>query len=119
MAQPDNIGPLIGRGYYAEVFAYGDGKVVKLFDDGRDMDSAEHEARLTTVARESGIPAPKIYDVVTVDECAGIVMERIDGENDDPVGHVLALACLYRCQADGPPARGHALQARRGHSRAA
>ena len=80
MAQPDNIGPLIGRGYYAEVFAYGEGKVVKLFDDGRDVDSAEHEARLTSVARESGIPAPKIYDVVTVDDRAGIVMERIDGE---------------------------------------
>ena len=81
MAQPDNIGPLIGRGYYAEVFAYGEGKVVKLFDDGRDVDSAEHEARLTSVARESGIPAPKIYDVVTVNDRVGIVMERIDGEN--------------------------------------
>ena len=80
MAQPDNIGPLIGRGYYAEVFAYGEGKVVKLFDDGRDVESAEHEARLTTGARESGIPAPKIYDVVTVNDRVGIVMERIDGE---------------------------------------
>ena len=80
MAPADNIGPLIGRGYYAEVFSYGEDKVVKLFDDGRDVDSAEHEARLTTVARESGIPVPKIYDVVTVNDRVGIVMERIDGE---------------------------------------
>ena len=93
-------------------------KVVKLFDDGREVESAEHEARVTSVARESGIPAPKIHDVVTVDDRAGIVMERIDGENDDPVGHVLALARLYRREADGPPARGHALKARCGHSRA-
>ena len=81
MAESDNIGPRLGRGYYAEVFAYGEGKVVKLFDDGRDAESANHEAQVTTVARESGIPAPKIYDVVTVNDRAGIVMERIDGEN--------------------------------------
>ena len=80
MAQADNIGPLLGRGYYAEVFAYGEDKVVKLFDDGREVESAEREARVTSVARESGIPAPNVYDVVTVDDRAGIVMERIDGE---------------------------------------
>ena len=81
MAQPDNIGPRLGRGYYAEVFTYGEGKVIKLFDDGRDMESANHEARVTAVARESGIPAPKVYEVVTVNDRVGIVMERIDGEN--------------------------------------
>ena len=80
MAQTDNIGHRLGRGYYAEVFAYGEGRAVKLFDDGRDMESAEREARITKIARESGIPAPMIYDVVTVDDRAGIVMERIDGE---------------------------------------
>ena len=53
MAQADNIGPLLGRGYYAEVFAYGDGRVIKLFDDGREVESAEREARVTSVARES------------------------------------------------------------------
>ena len=80
MAQPDNIGPRLGRGYYAEVFAYGEGKVVKLFDDGRDMEVAEHEAQVTSVARQAGISAPKVYEVVTVNDRAGIVMERIDGD---------------------------------------
>ena len=70
----------MGRGYYAEVFAYGEGRVIKLFDDGREVENAEHEAQVTRVARESGIPAPDIFEVVTVNERAGIVMERIDGE---------------------------------------
>ena len=81
MAHADNIGPLLGRGYYAEVFPYGEGRVVKLFDDGREVEAAEHEARVTNVASESGIPAPKVYEVVTVDDRVGIVMERIDGQN--------------------------------------
>ena len=81
MTRTHTIGPRLGRGYYAEVFTYGEGKVIKLFDDGRDMESANHEARVTAVARESGIPAPKVYEVVTVNDRVGIVMERIDGEN--------------------------------------
>ena len=81
MASADKFGPLLGRGYYAEVFEYGEGKVVKLFDDGREVEAAEHEARVTNVARESGIPAPKVYEVVTVNDRVGIVMERIDGDN--------------------------------------
>ncbi len=80
MAQTNDIGPRLGRGYYAEVFAYGEGRALKLFDDGRELEAAEHEARLTAIALELGIPAPEVYDVVTVNDRAGIVMERIEGE---------------------------------------
>ena len=116
MTRTHTIGPRLGRGYYAEVFAYGEGKVIKLFDDGRDMESANHEARVTAVARESGIPAPKVYEVVTVNDRVGIVMERIDGENMIQWGTSLPLARPYRRQADGPPPGGHALQQGVGHS---
>ena len=76
----DGIGAYIGRGYYAEVFEYGEGKVIKLFDDGRGLEKAKLEARITDAARESGIPAPRIWEAASVNDRAGIVMERIEGE---------------------------------------
>ena len=75
----EKIGPLVGRGYIAEVFAYGEDKVVKLFLEEDKTEDAEREARATAVAWESGLPAPKIWEVVTVNGRVGIVMERVEG----------------------------------------
>ena len=77
----EKLGPLLGRGHFAEVFAYGEGKAVKLFIKEDSAQDAEREARITTIARESGLPAPKIWEVVSVNGRPGIVMERIEGES--------------------------------------
>ena len=75
----EKIGPLVGRGYIAEVFAYGEDKVVKLFLEEDKTEDAAREARATAIAWESGLPAPKIWEVVTVNGRVGIVMERVEG----------------------------------------
>ena len=115
----DGIGPYIGRGYYAEVFEYGEGRVIKLFDDGRGMEKAELEARITNAARESGIPAPEIWEATSVNGRAGIVMERIEGETMLHWG----TSWPWRVYTGGKMmARLHAgrsLQPWRGHSHAA
>ncbi len=77
----ESLGPLVGRGYVAEVFAYGEGKVVKLFIDEGSDDDAELEARVTRAARESGLSAPRMWEVVNVNGRPGIVMERIEAES--------------------------------------
>ena len=75
------LGALLGRGYVAEVFAYGEGKAIKLFIDEDSDENAELEARVTTEAREHGIAAPRVWDVVKVDGRVGIVMDRIEGDS--------------------------------------
>ena len=75
----DDLGPFIGRGYIAEVFAYGEGKVVKLLFDEDGAEAAECEAHITTAAVEAGLPAPMIWGTLTVNGRPGIVMERIEG----------------------------------------
>ena len=75
----EKLGPLIGGGYMAEVFAYGEDKAIKLLFDEYSAEDAEGEARVTAFAREAGLPAPKILGVETVDGRPGIVMERVGG----------------------------------------
>ncbi len=75
------LGPLLGRGYIAEVFAYGEGKAIKLFFDEDSEQDAKLEARVTNAALECGIVVPRVWDVVKVNGRAGIVMERIEGES--------------------------------------
>lgn len=75
----ENLGPFVGRGYIAEVFAYGEGKVLKLLFDEDGAEDAEREAHVTAFAREAGLPAPKIWGVETVNGRPGIVMERVGG----------------------------------------
>ncbi len=77
----ENLGPFIGRGYIAEVFGYGEGRVLKLLFDEHGAEAAEREAHITSAAVEAGLPAPKIWETLTVNGRPGIVMDRIEGES--------------------------------------
>ena len=77
----EKLGPLLGRGYVAEVFAYGEGKAIKLFFDEDSFDDAELEARVTNEAIAHGISVPRVWDMVNVEGRPGIVMDRIEGES--------------------------------------
>lgn len=72
------VGERIGAGGSAEVFAYGPGAVVKLFRPEYGY-AAEMEATRTRAVHETGIAAPRVIDVIDVDDRRGIVLERIDG----------------------------------------
>ena len=75
----ENLGPFIGRGYIAEVFGYGEGRVLKLLFDEDGAEAAEREAHITAAAVEAGLPAPRIWGIETVNGRPGIVMERVEG----------------------------------------
>lgn len=74
-----DVGELVGRGRTSDVYAYGAGAVVKVPHDGVPNDWTELEARLTTAVRAIGVPAPEVFDVVTVRDRPAIVFQRIDG----------------------------------------
>jgi len=69
---------LIGQGRTAEVFRYGENKVIKVFHD--EFDWLAHEEYVKNKSIYSiGVSAPRVYDFVDTDGKKGIVYEYIQG----------------------------------------
>ena len=68
-------GRLIAGGRSADVYAAGDGRVLRRYRDGRAADWVVREAEVMVHARAHGVPVPEVFDVAGSD----IVMERADG----------------------------------------
>jgi uncharacterized protein (TIGR02172 family) len=73
------LGELVGRGYQCDVFALGEGKVLKVFKPGADRSWIEREFAVTRLLHEAGLPIPAVFDIVEIDGRTGIVYERIHG----------------------------------------
>jgi hypothetical protein len=69
----------IAEGREAEMFAWGDGRVLRLYRGDFFRGEPEQQARLLEIAGESGIRVPAQYGLVEVDGRTGIVLERLDG----------------------------------------
>ena len=72
---------MIARGRTAEIFAWKDNQVLKLFLDWCPAHWAEHEARVTQAVHEAGLPAPAVEGIVDVDGRPGIIFERVEGHS--------------------------------------
>ncbi len=72
-------GTFIGRGRIAEVFAWGDNQVLKLFYNGRFPDSIVQEARIGRLVYEAGLATPAVGDIVELEGRQGIIFERMNG----------------------------------------
>lgn len=71
--------PLLGRGFCSDVYAWGDGRVVKLFHGRVPLARVAREFRATVAVYRAGLPVPAAYEVVEIDGRQGLVLERIDG----------------------------------------
>jgi aminoglycoside phosphotransferase (APT) family kinase protein len=69
----------IAEGREAEIFAWGEGAVLKLYR-GEGYGYALEAAALETLGREQA-PAPRLIDRVEVDGRPGLVIERIEGRD--------------------------------------
>lgn len=74
-----SLGERIGGGATADVHAWAPGRVVKLFKPGMPLSACVHETRVTRAIRAAGVPAPEVFDTVTIDDRCGFVMARLDG----------------------------------------
>ncbi len=72
-------GQPIAAGRTAEIFPWGEGRILKLLRPGFPPGLIKQEELITTAIYRAGIAVPKIYDVVEVNGRPGIVYERIDG----------------------------------------
>jgi uncharacterized protein (TIGR02172 family) len=73
------LGAPLAYGRTAEVFAWDNDHVLKLFRSGWGMNIAQHEAELTRAIHASGAPSPEVGDVIELSGRAGVVYERITG----------------------------------------
>jgi aminoglycoside phosphotransferase (APT) family kinase protein len=69
----------IAVGRTAEIYAWGEGRFLKLLRPGFPPGLIQQEEAITTAVCQAGIAAPRIYEVVEVNGRPGIVYERIDG----------------------------------------
>lgn len=69
----------LGQGRTAEVFAWGDTQVLKLFRPFISRAAAEEELRVSQRVHEAGLPSPAVGDLVEIDGRSGILYERISG----------------------------------------
>lgn len=69
----------LGAGREAEVFAWDDGRVLRLARDPGRAGMIEREALALAAAHSAGARVPGVYERLTVDGRPGVVLDRIDG----------------------------------------
>lgn len=72
---------LIGKGRVAEVYDWGDGRVLKLFAVGYDAEAIASEARASQTVHDAGIPTPRAHGIVEVEGRLGIIFDRFFGNS--------------------------------------
>lgn len=73
------LGPKLGEGREAEIFAWRDGSVLRLMRDPTHEYRLRREADAVRAAVAGGAPAPAVGEIVWVEGRPGIVMERVNG----------------------------------------
>jgi uncharacterized protein (TIGR02172 family) len=69
----------IGKGFCADVYAWGEGRVLKLFHGRESHEQAQREFAATRAVHSAGLPVPAAMEVSEVEGQFGIVFERIEG----------------------------------------
>ncbi len=75
----ENLDAPIAVGFTAEIYAWREGWVLKLFKPGGSSNAVEYEARLTRVVHATGLPVPAAGNIVEMDGRFGLELERVDG----------------------------------------
>lgn len=73
------LGEFVGRGARCDVYAWGEGQVIKFFQSGAPREWVEKEAHLARLVHEAGLPSPWVGGVTEHAGQLGIVYERLTG----------------------------------------
>src|SRR5215469_18927523 len=73
------LGTLLGQGRTADIYAWGERHVLKLYHAGWPVAMIEDEARISRLVAQTGLPVPSVGDVLTVEGRIGIVFGRVSG----------------------------------------
>jgi hypothetical protein len=72
-------GPLIGLGRTAEIYAWQDGQILKLFYAEFPPELAQYEMEKSRLISGMDLPTPKFYGMVEIDGRKGLIYERVEG----------------------------------------
>jgi aminoglycoside phosphotransferase (APT) family kinase protein len=72
---------LLGQGREAEIYAWDDGLVLRLFRTPELQERLERELAAMSAAAACGVPVPQVEGTLTVDGRPGLLLERIDGRD--------------------------------------
>ncbi len=83
MTAPDSVSQLkkIAEGREAEIFEYGEGRVLRLYRPGHSLEDAKVQAAILQAAADAGVRVPAIHGVETVDGRHGMILERLSGSD--------------------------------------
>ena len=70
---------LIGQGRTAGVYAWGEGRILKLYQEWMPASAVEREYIVTCAAHDAGLPVPAAYELIEMEGRHGIIFERIVG----------------------------------------
>ena len=71
--------PRIAEGITAEVFAWDEDKILKLYHEGASPREAEKEAACASIAYDAGVNTPAVIDTIIIENRQGIIFERVHG----------------------------------------
>lgn len=77
----------IALGRTAEIYAWGNDQILKLFHDWMPPYAIEYEAQITRAVHAAGLPVPAVGEIIEIDGRLALVYERVDGP---PMDQVLA-----------------------------
>ncbi|RJE87046.1 aminoglycoside phosphotransferase [Paenibacillus sp. 1011MAR3C5] len=75
------LGQKLAEGGCAEVFEWGEGKIVKLAKPNTNEWALRRELNHSRIAKSCGLPVPDAYELIHTDGRPGIVFEHIKGES--------------------------------------
>ena len=79
-SNPKKIGSKLADGRTAEVFAWGDDLILKLYREGWSRRTAEYEHRMAKASERTGYRVPHVGEIIEVDGRPGIIYQRVEGE---------------------------------------
>lgn len=74
-----SLGKPIALGRTAEIYAWEESQVLKLFQDWFSADGVEYEAQIARAVHTSGLPVPAVGEVVEINGRLGLIYERVVG----------------------------------------
>jgi uncharacterized protein (TIGR02172 family) len=69
----------VATGFTAEIYAWQDGQVLKLFKQGVSRETVEYEAHLARAVHAAGLPVPAVGEIFEMDGRYGLEYERVGG----------------------------------------
>ncbi len=72
-------GPLVGKGLTSDVYAWDEGRVLKLFFAWMPREKIQREFHVARAVHATGFPVPNVFELLEIDGRFAIVFERMPG----------------------------------------